>query len=951
MPSTLDKKLSAIPATASTLTDVVVYGTQAGVDKQIPLSTLTMDKSVYDPSGIAGNVFDRTKFVNEDGRSYFNTRAAALAYTPAVAPKQIVTAAYSTPGDNGGATYEYVGTTAPECYLFTNKIRNGDFRLDKYWTKTLSVGTGTLGSGKFSATGATGNLTQSVFVNLGAIDEYTFTISNYSAGTLKIITGSTSTSNYSANGTYTVRLTYAGSDDSYNAINFNLNMTLFSGDVSNVSMRRVYNTTGGRLSIPLAGGGTAYYLQRGDFNLKAFGATGDGSADDTLILRDWLRACSGYNRRGYMPSPTVAYKVTDTLLGNSTTLRPYNNINIYGDRDGNAKIYHQAVSKVVLGVAGRMDLTTIGIPVTQAVVAGSNKVRVTSGNAAWFQAGDWVVIIDTTQTITDNTTGSTVAVQGERHQVAAIEGTDQIRLKGRTEFAYTTSAELRRVDAVDNIKIKDITFENPVKGSLGTNVTGTLAFGLTTNVHVIRCKFIGIEQTTIQFTSYCHLSKVQACEALNLYDDTNNVSYFIYANEGCTFLDCLNNKSDRVRHHITTGTPGSSEMEPSHIRILNSDSKNTEAAGFDTHPGGGRHIDFINCVASYAGMTDTPPQQLGAMVGFSIRTRHTRLISCKAIGFYAGVNATRGSHVTVRDFEAHSCNIGWLVSDSPYFNGDDLRMHGDHAQAVYVQRTTTLTNVRIGRVTVIGDTKGDAATGTITFTGAPSNNDTVTVNGEVFTFKTTPSGANDILIVGTALGNAINLSLALSTVSSANISNKVVADNVKSTSNIIRVTALPCGTAGNAYTLTESAANVAVSGAGTLAGGGGNNYAVYFAYWEDTFSVGTVVQPSGATAAPFGGSIPTSYAFNYVSITATATIKATPHTVLADTTAGNITLNLPTAASMKGKYLYAVKTAGANTLTWDGDASETIDGSATKAVTTNSRIFSDGTSWYTVSAA
>lgn len=948
MTSALDKKISALTS-ATVSTGATMVGVQGGVDKQVPAS-LFLDKATYDPSSVGGNVYDRTKFTGEDGRSYFDTKTTAAAFSPVTAPKQIVTAAYATPGDNGGATYEYVGTTAPECYLFTNKIRNGDFRLDKYWTKTLSAGTGTLGSAKFSCSGATGTLAQSVFINFGAVDEYTFTISNYSAGTVRIITGSTSSGFYSANGTYTVRLTYSGSDDTYAAITFNLSLASFTGDISNVSMRRVYNTTGGRLAITLSGGTTVYYLQRGDFNLKAFGASGDGSTDDTLIYRDFLRACSGYNRAGYVPDPTVAYKITDTVIGNSSTLRAYTNINIYGTRDGNAKFYHQAPSKILLGVSGKMDAAGSGIPVTQAVVAGSNKVRVGSGNAAWFQAGDWVVITDNTITITDYTTSATVAIQGERHQVAAIEGTDQIRLKGRTEFAYTTSAELRRVDSADNIKFRDIIFENPVKGSLGTNATGTCAFAYAQNVKFIRCKFNKIEQTTMHFDAYTHNWKVIGCEGFDMLDDTGNVSYFIYAGEGATYGDCINNKTDRVRHHITTATPGSSEMESAWIRVLNSDSKNTESNAFDTHPGAGRHIDFINCFAQYAGMLDVAAQDFQGIVGFQIRTRYTRLISCKAVGFSAGVLAVRGSHVTVRDFEAHACTLGWYILDSPYFDGDDLRVYGDHAQAVKVDRTTTLTNVTLGKVKVVGTTQGDRATGTITVSGVPSDGDTVTVNGDVFTFKTSASASNEVTIGANALACANSLVIAINSYSSSNISNKLVVSNIKGTTTTITVTALVYGTGPNAYTLAKSGANLAVSGA-TLSGGGSNIYGVYFPYWEDTFSVGPVTMPSGSSTIAFGGSIPTSYAYKYVSITATATIKATEHTILADTTAGAITLNLPTAASMIGKYLYAVKTAGANTLTWDGNGAETIDGSATKAITTNSRIFSNGIAWFTVSAA
>lgn len=86
------------------------------------------------------------------------------------------------------------------------------------------------------------------------------------------------------------------------------------------------------------------------------------------------------------------------------------------------------------------------------------------------------------------------------------------------------------------------------------------------------------------------------------------------------------------------------------------------------------------------------------------------------------------------------------------------------------------------------------------------------------------------------------------------------------------------------------------------------------------------------------------------SIAATATLALTyPMTqVDIDTTAGSVTLTLPPAASVPGFLVMAVKTVAANTATLDGDASETINGSATLAWTTQWQsytIVSRGDTW------
>jgi hypothetical protein len=70
--------------------------------------------------------------------------------------------------------------------------------------------------------------------------------------------------------------------------------------------------------------------------------------------------------------------------------------------------------------------------------------------------------------------------------------------------------------------------------------------------------------------------------------------------------------------------------------------------------------------------------------------------------------------------------------------------------------------------------------------------------------------------------------------------------------------------------------------------------------------------------------------------------------VKVDTSGGNVTLTLPPASSVTGYEVKVKKMTAANTLTLDGDGSETIDGAATLAWTVQYQSFtvvSDGTAW------
>lgn len=83
-------------------------------------------------------------------------------------------------------------------------------------------------------------------------------------------------------------------------------------------------------------------------------------------------------------------------------------------------------------------------------------------------------------------------------------------------------------------------------------------------------------------------------------------------------------------------------------------------------------------------------------------------------------------------------------------------------------------------------------------------------------------------------------------------------------------------------------------------------------------------------------------------VAATGPVFTSDQTVLVDTTAGVVTLNLPPAASMQGNRLTIKIIAGTNELIIDGDSAETIEGYVTFSLTTvgdTLTITSDGSNW------
>jgi hypothetical protein len=131
-------------------------------------------------------------------------------------------------------------------------------------------------------------------------------------------------------------------------------------------------------------------------------------------------------------------------------------------------------------------------------------------------------------------------------------------------------------------------------------------------------------------------------------------------------------------------------------------------------------------------------------------------------------------------------------------------------------------------------TRQSKATGTLSGTANPANNDTVTIDGVVYTFKTTLTAspvANEILIETAATLSLGNLAKALSgedgqgvkysfgTVAHPTVRWKYLFYDTATPASSLVVEAVYPGTAGNSITTTESSAVLSWGGA-TLSGGG-----------------------------------------------------------------------------------------------------------------------------------
>lgn len=113
-----------------------------------------------------------------------------------------------------------------------------------------------------------------------------------------------------------------------------------------------------------------------------------------------------------------------------------------------------------------------------------------------------------------------------------------------------------------------------------------------------------------------------------------------------------------------------------------------------------------------------------------------------------------------------------------------------------------VTQSQIDTIAAATATGGTAATGTILFNKQPNNNDTLTINGRVFTFRTSPT-ASDPYQVGRG-SSATTAADAFVTKFAAAPDSEVTAAGAANVSGTVTFTYKNTGTLGNSYTLDAS---------------------------------------------------------------------------------------------------------------------------------------------------
>lgn len=189
-----------------------------------------------------------------------------------------------------------------------------------------------------------------------------------------------------------------------------------------------------------------------------------------------------------------------------------------------------------------------------------------------------------------------------------------------------------------------------------------------------------------------------------------------------------------------------------------------------------------------------------------------------------------------------------------YMPGDDTQVMPEYLAEKYGKTSATMWAYR-GISTIffhehmnVGGsrlgTPPSPAVGYVNFSGNPANNDTVTIDGTVYTFKTSPSGTNQVLIGVDADATMSFLAGAINGGSSSIFgseffglfstqANRTCYAESEAGNDRVKIIARKAGAAGNQLTLAESSSVLAVSGS-TLSGGWGGGTGTWIDQWLST---------------------------------------------------------------------------------------------------------------------
>ncbi len=246
------------------------------------------------------------------------------------------------------------------------------------------------------------------------------------------------------------------------------------------------------------------------YNVKNYGATGDGTTDDGTAIENAVTAMKAAGG-GILFFPPGTYKVntvTNFTLGSKVTLWGYGAVLDFSS--------NSTVAVARLRVDG-----AFGSNVSLSANASAGSSTFTVSSATGLSAGDWLRISSSDLVPLADIGGSTTQTIGEFVRIASISGTT-VTIDGYLIGTYLTadSAKINKLSTAAEGAIFGIRV-------IGTGVTGTDTSSLEIGIQGKYCKSFTVKDCLVE---YCDYHSIRVEQTVNFSVDANRVVFEPRAN-------------------------------------------------------------------------------------------------------------------------------------------------------------------------------------------------------------------------------------------------------------------------------------------------------------------------------------------------------------------------------------------------------------------------------------
>jgi|GEM_PF-2918312 len=349
-----------------------------------------------------------------------------------------------------------------------------------------------------------------------------------------------------------------------------------------VTLTTADNSGSERVDVTLAASSTV-------FNVKDYGATGDGVTDDAPFIQSTIAAATAAGG-GVVFMPGGTYKISTLGINLGT------NVFLRGAGRGATTIL-QAYWPAAAGSGGSgaafMEVAgTMGTAL--ACSAATHGVSIITGisSTAGLSVGQFIMISSQDIYYINYPT----RFKGELARIKSVDSASQITIYGIVRDDYSSTPTIAPITMVSNTGISDLTIKNTDQGT--THATALM--------HFTFCQSIRISNVQLQNSDFAGM-RVTSCYDVNIADSafydftdvpaTGQLGYGVLAELATELLNVQSCHFVRVRHAFTTGGTGGKFGGPHNLVIANCVASETSETAFDTHQIGSQ-ITFIGNSAS-----------------------------------------------------------------------------------------------------------------------------------------------------------------------------------------------------------------------------------------------------------------------------------------------------------------------------------------------------------------